>query len=692
MTKKVLFGAVYIIEQERPKQEIIRDFDNMREMGFNLVTLWPVSNSWLAERPDEFVFDDTQWVLDICAERGIKVILQLIGQNPSQEYMPDCLLQPEMLTPEIRNCFWANPNHPDVDRCIHEFISQAINALKDHPAVYAWDVFNEAHLNTEDSWTIGLFRQWLKDKYGTIADLNHRWYRRYGNFEQVNPADRNAPDSLWSSLLPAVDFEKFCSENLTDICRRWVKYARQADSEHPVIVDCVAGLLLSESIVGQNNNDFGIAGTCDIFGGTFYPKSWRQRFVHGWRLPLCYALSAGAAHKAGKPFHINELQTHTQSALTPGSEVSPNELSGWIWSGLASGARGIQLWRWRPFLHGFQATGRGLTAIDGTPGPRAEAVKTLATVLMRHEPLFAEAGPVNPAVKLVVSYRSRLFYDKLRFNWPDSGHAAAIEGWFRIFWASGIPVSVTDLDCLDNEDMNTPLLVLPSLISYSDADSEKLENYVKNGGLLIADARLGAIDEYGVVRPDGIPGKVLSKVFGFTETDVAGPVEFNFCKEKVIGSFLSQKLDIAADVNVLGSTDKGEPVAVEHQYGQGRSLYFAAFMGRTWREKTTDSQKRFFREFVLNTAPRTPWAEKSDNVTVSFHHNKDWYLVYVINMADTEEYICLHNVPAENHVTELVTSSGLPGGQVISLKVPARQTRVLAWQKAKREKHIGKAQ
>ncbi|MBI4026761.1 MAG: beta-galactosidase, partial [Verrucomicrobia bacterium] len=201
------FGAVYILEQERSKPEIVRDFNNMRDMGFNLVTLWPVANSWLAGSSDEFVFDDTRWVLDLCAECGMKAILQLIGQNPSQEYMPDCLFTSEMLTSEMKSCFWANPNHPDVDRCIREYIRRAITALKDHSAVYAWDVFNEVQLYTEDRWTIRLFHEWLRAKYGSIGELNRRWYRRYSSFDQVNPVDRNAQYSLWSSVLPAVDFE-----------------------------------------------------------------------------------------------------------------------------------------------------------------------------------------------------------------------------------------------------------------------------------------------------------------------------------------------------------------------------------------------------------------------------------------------------------------------------------------------------
>jgi hypothetical protein len=52
------FGAVYLLEPEYAWNEVVRDVNNMAGMGFNLITLWPVANSWLAKDPAEFGFDD----------------------------------------------------------------------------------------------------------------------------------------------------------------------------------------------------------------------------------------------------------------------------------------------------------------------------------------------------------------------------------------------------------------------------------------------------------------------------------------------------------------------------------------------------------------------------------------------------------------------------------------------------------
>ena len=54
-----LFGAVYLLEPEYSWSEVERDVNYMAEMGFNLLTLWPMPTPWLAKDPSEFVFDDT---------------------------------------------------------------------------------------------------------------------------------------------------------------------------------------------------------------------------------------------------------------------------------------------------------------------------------------------------------------------------------------------------------------------------------------------------------------------------------------------------------------------------------------------------------------------------------------------------------------------------------------------------------
>lgn len=676
-------GAVYLIEQGRPFEEMGRDLDRMVECGFDSITIWPVANAWLAKGPDEFVFRDTLRLLDMAQSRNLRVIVQLIGQNQSQEYMPDCLLRPEMMIQPAENrphtCFWANLNHPEVDAAVKRYLREAVEALKAHPAIMAWDVFNESHLRTDDAWTTALYRQWLAGRYGTIDELNRRWYRRFAAFDQINPEDRAVAYSVWSSLLPVVEYERFRSENLTSICARFIGYVKELDSTRPVFVDGTAGQFFAgDGLGGRNCDEFDTARISDVYGGTYYPKSWgRNLGGKPWELGLFYSLSADAAARAGKDFWITELQTHTQSALTPGSEVEPHELVNWIWAGIAGGAKLVHLWRWRPFLHGYQSTGRGLTQLDGTPGPRAKAIGSLIKNLRQHEQTIAEARPVDPAVRLVISYRSRLFMDA--FLRGVQRFPAALAGWYRAFWSSGIPVGISELSMLDEKDLAAPVLVLPSLISFSEADAQKLAGYVENGGTLIADARLGVCDQWGDVRAEGLPGRTLSPVFGVREIDVAGPIDFHVDAQSLRGSFLSQILEVAEGTEVLAATADGRPAVVANRFGRGRTIYFAAFMGETFAHGMTDEVRRSLREHILHAAPQTPWAEKKDAVHVRFHRRGSQLLAYLINFGERDEAVVLHNCPPARMVLDLVTNEEIPGGTV---DVPAESTRIVLWENA----------
>jgi len=142
--KDYLFGAVYIIEEDYTDEEMVRDLSNMKNCGYNLVTLWPISNAWLAKSSHEFIFDKTRRVLDICNELGMKCVMQLFGQNQSQEFMPDAALTVDMEDHDeiggdeiFENAFWSNLNNPTVREYFDTYFKTAINALKDHPAVYA---------------------------------------------------------------------------------------------------------------------------------------------------------------------------------------------------------------------------------------------------------------------------------------------------------------------------------------------------------------------------------------------------------------------------------------------------------------------------------------------------------------------------------------------------------------------------
>ncbi len=623
--KNLKFGAVYVIERDYTEDIIRRDLRNMKDSGYDLITLWPVANPWLSSNSHEFRYDTTRLILDVCQEYGIEAIVQLFGQNQAQEFMPDAALTKDMeaVDEANSNCFWANLNHPVVREYIERYFKYTITELKDHPAVHSWDVFNEAHFISDDPWTTRKYQEWLEKKYKTIEYLNWEWYRRYESFSQIRPDKRNAPYSIWSSLLPDIEYNQFRSENLNEILHFLYDTAKKYDDSHPIIIDGTSSHILYDTVILRNNDEFASAHIPDIYGGTYYPKSWgRNQKDTPWTQSMYFSIPASAARKAHKKYAMNELQTHTQAAMTPGSEVEPEELRNWVWMNIFQAPVIMQLWRWRPFLHGYQVTGRGLTSFDGTPNARSAEVKKIVSCLDANKDFFNTQKVVESPVKIAFSYRHRLCIDSL-FKWNKNFWPSDVEGWYRLFWHHGLNPDFIDMDNLDEDDLKAKVIVLPGMMQISSKEAEFFSKYVQNGGILIADCRLGTVDEHANAPLEGIPGKTLGKVFGFVEHDVTSDGHGNMIQELELfdgAKCISEKYGIT-----------------EHRFGNGITYYANTTIGVKLKTEHIPVLDELVSSLNLDTA------SKGEKVHVSFTENEEAVAALVINFREEESSVLFKN-------------------------------------------------
>ena len=684
-----LFGAVYVVEEDYSDEEMVRDLTNMKNCGYNLVTLWPISNAWLAKSCHEFVFDKTRRVLDICDQLGMKCVLQLFGQNQSQEFMPDAALTVDMEDHDelggdeiYENAFWSNLNNPVVREYFDTYFKTAINALKDHPAVYAWDVFNESRFRSDDRWTTMCYQRWLKEKYKDITILNHDWNRRYGAFSQITPNKRRAGYSVWSSLLPAIDYEKFRSENLLEINTFLKNTAKKYDKVHPIMIDGISSLIIRNTLLMRNSDEFATAEIPDHYGATFYPKSWGRNYKDTpWMLSMYYTIPSSAARKAKKPYVINELQTHTQSALTPGSEVSVEEMRNWIWMCLFTAPKSIQLWRWRPFLHGYQVTGRGLTQFDGTPNKRSEEVEKLLSIVNSHQELFNDFTIKKPVVRMAVSYANRLAFDSL-LKWKNSFWGIDVEGWYRLFWELGLPVEFTNMEDFDERDFSTPIMILPIGVQLNEKEIKDFKSYVENGGLLIADCRMGILNEKAIAPKEGIPGKELSKLFGFVEKDVSSGEKFVIGDKTFASPYMNQILDVDKNCNVLAKMESGSPAIIEHPYGKGKTLYFNSMLGVKLKEEVPNEIKEIIKPYLKSIDCIS--AEKEKTTHVSYLESKTHNGMLVINFANNSTDCSLSGIhtASENQVINIINNEKISVIEdKIKLHLEPNSCQVYIWKK-----------
>ena len=373
-----MLGTVYLIEPGVSPEKQYCDLENIAGSGFKLVVLWPPISRWDAADGVSIAFDSVDRVMDTCHKLGLEAILELEGQNPAFQFMPDYQFKQEYFSENDTGKHWVNYLHPEVERMIEEYIRAIAAHFKDHPALFGYDLFNEVNFRSTDKYTLKAFQEWLKDKYKSIRELNHVWGRFFTDFSQVRLDNLDYAYSRWSSLRPQLDFQDFRADTIQRLLKQWGDVVRSVDPSHPVIADnswsmtCFENMLLA-------NDDWKVSSVVDIFGLSVYPQSWDVHIASD-PCAISQIFNSGVCAAGDKPVIVSELQTHNQTALAQNSSVF-DELKLWTWQAFMHGVEALVYWKWKPFSRGFQVTGRGMTLQDGTPNQRAAQAAEVAGVI-----------------------------------------------------------------------------------------------------------------------------------------------------------------------------------------------------------------------------------------------------------------------------------------------------------------------
>src|SRR5258708_16937672 len=193
----------------------------MREAGVNLVSLGIFS--WAKVQPDEatYNFDWLDRVMDLLTQSGILVCLATVTASPppwmSVKY-PDVLpVDANGVTLYHGSRQHYSPSSPSYRRFAAQLVRKLAERYRNHPALAAWHVNNEYACHTSECHSASstvTFRAWLRQKYGTIGNLNAAWgtafwSQVYGDWDEIltprrAPHDRNPTQQL--------DFKRFTSD------------------------------------------------------------------------------------------------------------------------------------------------------------------------------------------------------------------------------------------------------------------------------------------------------------------------------------------------------------------------------------------------------------------------------------------------------------------------------------------------
>ncbi len=582
--KSLPFGAVLLAERGVPLEEMRRDLQNMAELGFNTVVLYPSVSRWDAPRPGDTAFATIDALMDCCAGLGLKVVLELQGQVMQDADAPECFGYAQA------ESYRENGFHqPHKEALLEQYLREVATHFKGHPALLAYDIFNEIGNCSRSPETILAFTAYLQKQYGGgIQALNDAWATYFTAFDAITKVPPNFRVWSWSSVVAERDWQRFRSADFTAQMHWWRSVIREVDPDTPLFADVLGSDVLHNrtgSYFGAS--DWDVVEASDVLGLSCYAnmlgKIWWKSDAWLWPQFWRHALSVAD----GKQTIISELMTQNRCLFPTEHSSMSDEIALWSYQAVFHGIQGLIYWKYRPFRRGRQVAGRGLTDFDGTPNDFARQASEVARFVQEHASALTCSRPDDSGCAIVFDPDMERLLTAIgegeATTPPGTFYTDAHRGWFQALWRSGIsprylaPQRLKDVGIPDD----IRVLIAPCLPALTPAFAESLAAFMKRGGTLVTDARFGLLDNDGNLQHYA-PGFGLHELTGIEEANFScrGSRTISLPGHELpLHNDYFQTLRCADEVEIPLRTDDGLPALAKRKLGEGDYLHIPFVLG-----------------------------------------------------------------------------------------------------------------
>ena len=579
MKDKLLFGAAYYAEY-MPEERIEKDMALLTEAGFNVIRVAESAWGTWEPRDGEFDFSLLTKVLDAAHTHGISVI---VG-TPTYAIPPWLAKKyPDVLSDTHAGPCRYGPRqnfditHPGYRFHTERVIRKLLEAVSGRPAVIGYQLDNETKpYDTCSPRAQSLFKDWLKDRFCTVENLNREmglayWSNSISDWDDLPDVRGTINGSL------GAEYQAFQRHLVTEFLlwqRAIVDEYKRPDQfvTHNFDYEWRGYSFGLQPDVDQ----FDAAAAVDITGCDIYHPS--EDHLTGAEIAFGGAVAYGLKK-------ASYLVLETQAQGNFGWLPYPGQLRLQAMAHLASGAQGVEYWHWHSIHNALESYWKGVLSHDLTPGDTYREAAALGKELAALSPYLLDLRKQSK-VAVMVSTRSQTGLQWFPACRPGEKPEKNYSDFLRWLCDSlyrlnveydVIPDAQRDLSAYD-------LVILPCLYAAPEGLLEAVRAYVEKGGHILATFRTGFADEHLKIYHDAQP-HMLTDCLGLTYDRFTKPEGVTLASDAIplpmdtavtdwmeLPTLTTAKALCTYDHPVWG----GMPAVTVNDYGAGRAAYLAA--------------------------------------------------------------------------------------------------------------------
>lgn len=661
---RFLYGGDYNPEQW-PEDTWSEDIQIFKQADINSATINVFSWALLEPQEEKYDFTKLDKIVDNLSKAGFDIVMAT-----STAAMPAWMFKkyPEVARVDYqgrRHVFGQRhnfcPSSKDYQRLASDLVDHLAERYHDNPHIVAWHVNNEYGGNCYCDNCAAAFRNWLKERYHTLDNLNKAWSMNVWSHTIYDWDEIVVPNELGDAWGPegtetivaglSIDYLRFQSDAMLNLFKMEKQIIEKYSPDIPVTTNFHS---LPNKMVDYQK----WAKEQDIISYDSYP-AYDMPTYHP---AFLYDLMRTLKHQ---PFMLME-STPAQVNWQPYSPLKrPGQVRATELQAVAHGADTVQYFQLKQAIGGSEKFHSAVISHSGRTDTRAfKEVARLGHDLKKVGPII-KGAKTNAKVGILFDWSNFWSFEYVDGITKDFQYVPIILDYYRQFYERNIP---TDVISVDDDFSQYDLIVAPVLYMVKPGLGEKINHFVQAGGNFVTSFMSGMVNSSDNVYTGGYPGP-LKDVTGIwvEESDAVVPghqTKISFDEQEYSANLVCDLIhleDAKAIATYANEFYAGTPAVTENKYGKGNAWYVGSRLEHAGLAKVIDH--------VIQVSGVKPLVEQASSLEITERITKDnQKLYFVLNMSNDQKQLPMKFRGYHDLLTDQVAAPTLKGWEVEILK------------------------